>query len=89
MPRRNKRNAICRSSRVVRRSGASCFRSPAADLTWRGCEQSVQRVRLVVYDVRGARVRTLVNREQTGGSYTVEWDGRNDQGQRVAHLEAR
>jgi hypothetical protein len=42
-----------------------------------------QRVRLVVYDVSGARVRTLVNREQAGGSYTVDWDGRNDNGQAV------
>jgi hypothetical protein len=40
-------------------------------------------VRLVVYDVRGARVRTLVDREQAGGKYAVEWDGRNDQGQAV------
>jgi hypothetical protein len=42
-----------------------------------------QRVRLVVYDVSGARVRTLVDRDQSGGSYTVEWDGRNDKGQAV------
>ncbi|MCK4776410.1 MAG: T9SS type A sorting domain-containing protein, partial [Candidatus Krumholzibacteria bacterium] len=40
-------------------------------------------VSLVVYDVRGARVRTLVDATSTGGKYTVEWDGRNDHGQSV------
>ncbi|MCK5618654.1 MAG: hypothetical protein KAJ17_04600, partial [Candidatus Krumholzibacteria bacterium] len=39
--------------------------------------------RLVVYDVRGARVRTLVDETAMGGKYTVAWDGRNDQGQSV------
>jgi flagellar hook assembly protein FlgD len=37
----------------------------------------------VVYDVTGARVRTLVEGEVSGGKYTVEWDGRNDRGQTV------
>jgi hypothetical protein len=37
-------------------------------------------VSLVIYDVRGARVRTLVNGERAAGRYTVEWDGRNDRG---------
>jgi hypothetical protein len=42
------------------------------------------RVSLVVYDVRGARVRTLVNREQVGGRYTAKWDGRNDNNAQVS-----
>jgi hypothetical protein len=37
-------------------------------------------VTLVVYNVEGRRVRTLVNAEQPGGVYRVEWDGRNDTG---------
>ena len=40
-------------------------------------------VSLVVYDVRGARVRTLVAGAQPGGRHSVEWDGRNDAGERV------
>ena len=28
----------------------------------------------------GQMVRTLVSREQPGGFYTVEWEGRNDRG---------
>ncbi len=46
-------------------------------------EGEAQRVALVVYDVRGARVRTLVDGIVTGGKYVVDWDGRNDQGQTV------
>jgi len=37
-------------------------------------------VTLVVYNVEGRRVRTLVNAEQPGGLYRVEWNGRNEQG---------
>ena len=38
-------------------------------------------VRLLVYDVRGARVRTLVNSAVSPGRYTSTWDGRGDNGQ--------
>jgi hypothetical protein len=41
-------------------------------------------VRLVVYDVMGQIVRTLVNRPQSFGRYSVTWDGCNDGGVRVA-----
>jgi len=57
--------------------------NPTTTIRYLVPDGGVQRVRLVVYDVRGARVRTLVDREQRGGSYAVEWDGRNDQGQAV------
>jgi flagellar hook assembly protein FlgD len=43
------------------------------------------RVELVVYDVAGRRVRTLVSGERsTGVLYRVVWDGKNDEGQAVA-----
>jgi hypothetical protein len=38
-------------------------------------------VSIVVYDVRGQPVATLVNREQSAGEYTIAWDGRNERGQ--------
>ncbi|MBC7188066.1 MAG: Ig-like domain-containing protein, partial [Calditrichaeota bacterium] len=53
-----------------------------------------QAVRLLVFDVMGRVVRTLVDREQEPGYHTVTWDGRNDLGQAVgsgiyyARLEA-
>jgi hypothetical protein len=41
-------------------------------------------VSLVVYDVRGARVRTLVQGTKASGRYAVDWDGRNDNGAPVS-----
>jgi len=41
-------------------------------------------VSLVVYDVHGARVRTLIDARQPAGRYRVEWDGRNNDGNAVA-----
>ncbi|MGD8414497.1 MAG: S8 family serine peptidase [Candidatus Latescibacterota bacterium] len=41
-------------------------------------------VRLEVFDVRGARVATLVDEIQSPGEYTVGWDGRSDRGTPVA-----
>ncbi len=37
-------------------------------------------VRLLVYNVAGQAVRTLVNTHQSAGSYQVVWDGKNDDG---------
>jgi subtilisin family serine protease len=42
------------------------------------------RVTLVVYDIHGARVRTLVNEWTPAGSFRARWDGRNDHGTAVA-----
>jgi hypothetical protein len=41
-------------------------------------------VSLVVYDVRGAKVRTLVTSPQGAGRYVVEWDGRDESGSPVS-----
>jgi hypothetical protein len=41
-------------------------------------------VSLVVIDVRGHLVRTLVDEVRSGGSHTVNWDGRDDQGRTLA-----
>jgi len=57
--------------------------NPVTRITYLVPDGGAQQVRLVVYDVRGARVRTLVDDRKAGGKYTVEWDGRNDQGQTV------
>ena len=39
---------------------------------------------IAVFDVTGARVRTLVNGHVTAGEHQVTWDGRNDAGRRLA-----
>lgn len=41
-------------------------------------------VRLKIYNVLGQRIRTLIDRYQTEGLYSVVWDGRDDRGERVA-----
>jgi hypothetical protein len=46
-------------------------------------EGGAQNVTLVIYDVSGARVRTLVNSPMNPGRYISEWDGRNDLGNPV------
>jgi hypothetical protein len=40
-------------------------------------------VSVVVYDVRGAKVRVLVSGTESAGKHVVEWDGRNDAGHAV------
>jgi hypothetical protein len=39
-----------------------------------------QRVRLLILDVAGGVVRTLVDESQAGGSHEATWDGRDDRG---------
>ncbi len=40
--------------------------------------------RVDVYNVRGQRVRTLVNESLTAGSHTVQWNGTDDTGRNVS-----
>ena len=42
-----------------------------------------KQVKLFIYDIRGRKVRTLVDSEFEPGSHRVIWDGRNERGQRV------
>ena len=41
-------------------------------------------VRLAVYDVRGRKVKTLENEIRPAGSYTMHWDGRDENGASLA-----
>lgn len=41
-------------------------------------------MQLVIYDVQGKRVRTLVSGEQAAGIHSVEWNGTNDSGEFVS-----
>jgi hypothetical protein len=41
------------------------------------------RVRLVVHDIHGRRVRTLVDGELSAGEHVVRWDGRDATGRGV------
>jgi flagellar hook assembly protein FlgD len=41
-------------------------------------------VQLLIYDVTGKRVRSLIDASIAPGEYEVTWDGRSDGGGRVA-----
>jgi hypothetical protein len=43
-----------------------------------------KRVSLIVYDIRGRRVRTLLDSDLEPGSHKIHWDGRDNRGQLVA-----
>ena len=43
-------------------------------------QSTVSDVELVVYNLLGEKVKTLVNRRQSPGFYTVRWNGRDDAG---------
>jgi len=43
-----------------------------------------QPVNLTVYDIRGRRVRTLIDSDLEPGSYKIHWDGRNNRGVAVS-----
>jgi hypothetical protein len=39
---------------------------------------------LIIYNVSGQIVRTLISRELSAGSYRIEWDGKDNRGRPVA-----
>lgn len=41
-------------------------------------------VKLVIYNVLGQKMRTLINKQVEAGHHSVVWDGRNDSGRQVA-----
>ena len=52
--------------------------NPATTITYQLPEG--QNVTLVIYNVLGERVKTLVSETQKAGTYTIRWDGTNDHG---------
>jgi flagellar hook assembly protein FlgD len=44
-----------------------------------------QDVKLVIYNLLGQIIATLVNRKESAGYYTVIWNGQEDQGQPAAN----
>jgi hypothetical protein len=45
--------------------------------------KDAQNVSLIIYDVLGEKVKTLVSQFQAPGNYTVTWNGQNDSGNKV------
>jgi len=44
----------------------------------------IRNVKLVIYDIIGRRVAVLLDKQMSGGYHTVNWDGQNDLGRKVA-----
>ncbi len=42
------------------------------------------KVILTIYNILGQKVRTLVQKQQPAGQYQVQWDGRDDSGEKVS-----
>jgi len=45
---------------------------------------SSENVQLNIYDIKGERIKTLVNDFQPAGNYKVQWDGTNSQGSKLS-----
>ncbi len=56
--------------------------NPTTSITY-ALPQAVE-VKLVIFDLQGRHVRTLVDQRQPAGSYAITWDGRNEQGEVIA-----
>ena len=46
--------------------------------------ENLHSVQLIIYNILGREVVTLINQEQSSGNYQVQWDGKNDNGTRVS-----
>ena len=55
--------------------------NPTTEIRYQLPENS--EVRIAVFDILGRRVKTLVNRFQSAGYYSVTWDGKNESNQSV------
>jgi hypothetical protein len=57
--------------------------NPTTRIVFTVPQSTSQHVTLVIYDVRGARVRTLVNDDRPPGRHAELWNGRDDRGNPV------
>jgi len=60
--------------------------NPATTISYfiTGTGPRVDRTRLVVFNILGQHVRTLVDRDEVPGRYSVSWDGLDDRGREAA-----
>jgi parallel beta-helix repeat protein len=63
---------------------SQCYPNPFMDRTQ--IEYTIPRisdVNISVYTILGARVKTLLNKRQNAGRYTITWDGRDERGNKL------
>ena len=44
----------------------------------------ISNVNIAIYNVLGAKVKTLLNKRQNAGTHTITWDGRDNSGNKVS-----
>lgn len=65
--------------------GFSLFPNPSSgNVTAKYALPSPGQVELGVYNLLGQKVKTVIDQWQPAGHYTVQWDGKNDQGRKTA-----
>ncbi len=57
--------------------------NPSTIISYEVPDDNVQ-VSLIIYDIQGRSVKTLVNSVQNAGRYKITWDGTNNNGERVS-----
>ncbi|MCF7858764.1 MAG: T9SS type A sorting domain-containing protein [Candidatus Cloacimonetes bacterium] len=63
-------------------SGAG--RGPGTTISFQLNSQTGVNVEIIIYNIKGQKVRTLVNREFTTGTHNVNWNGSDDHGRSVS-----
>jgi membrane-bound inhibitor of C-type lysozyme len=58
--------------------------NPSTTIKYQVPEGSAARVQIVVYNIRGQKVVTLVDELKESGDYSVNWNGQSSSGQRVS-----
>jgi len=54
--------------------------NPSTTVSYSLPDNGVVPVKLDIYNLRGAKVKTLVDRQQAAGNYQLQWDGTDDSG---------
>ena len=55
--------------------------NPTTTISFDLTAEDAENAELVIYNLKGQKVRTLINEQLPAGSYTIEWDGKNEKGE--------
>lgn len=58
--------------------------NPETTIYYRLAGSEKQETKLLIYNIIGQKIRTLVQEYQSSGEYAARWDGTDDRGQRVS-----
>jgi hypothetical protein len=57
--------------------------NPSTTIDYSIPEGEAVNIELLIYDLRGRMIRSLINEDKSPGNYSVHWDGRNSEGREV------